>query len=143
MTIREMTIEDYDEVYKLWSCEKSVGLRSLDDSREGIERFLSRNPTTCFVAVRDERIVGTILCGSDGRRGYIYHAMVAPEQRRSGIGSRLVEEVTKALRSLGINKTALVVFAENRQGNIFWEKLGFTERDDLVYRNKSINDLNI
>lgn len=143
MIIKKMTIEDYDDVYRLWTSERKVGLRSLDDSREGIEKFLMRNPKTNFIAVEQNKIIGTIMCGNDGRRGYIYHAMVSPEYRRNGMGRKLVKEVTAALKSLGINKLALVVFADNEVGNGFWERIGFTKRDDLTYRDKSINDLNI
>ena len=85
-TIKPMTIEDYDGVYALWKKIKGFGIRSIDDSREGVERFLKRNPTTSVVAVRDGRIVGSILCGHDGRRGCLYHVCVDEKYRRQGIG---------------------------------------------------------
>ena len=137
MTIRIMTIDDYEGVYALWMCCVGMGLNNLDDSKEGIEKFLGRNPKTCFVAEEDTEIVGVILAGNDGRRGYIYHTAVNPSYRNQGIGTALVETVMEALRSLGINKVALVVFSKNTDGNIFWEKQGFTARDDLIYRNKT------
>ncbi|MCI5729352.1 MAG: GNAT family N-acetyltransferase, partial [Clostridia bacterium] len=112
-----------------------------DDSRGGVEKFLRRNPHTCFVAEADRRIAGVILSGHDGRRGYIYHTAVRPEYRRQGIARALVEHAMQALEKEGIQKTALVVFARNEAGNAFWEKLGFTGRDDLVYRNKNIHPL--
>ena len=118
-----------------------MGLNNLDDSEEGIERFLLRNPETCFVAEEDAEIVGVILAGNDGRRGYIYHTAVDADFRNRGIASALVEAAIGALRSLGINKFALVVFSKNRVGNSFWEKLGFTARNDLVYRNKTIAEM--
>ena len=141
MTIRIMTIDDYEGVYELWLSCRGMGLNSLDDSKEGIEKFLCRNPETCFVAEEDNEIVGVILYGNDGRRGYIYHTAVHPGFRTQGIGTALVETVTGALQSLGINKVALVVFSKNKDGNTFWEKLGFTTRDDLVYRNKSLTEM--
>lgn len=143
MIIREMMKQDYNAAYKLWTSEKSVGLRSLDDSEDGIIKFLTRNPFTNFVAESDGEIVGTILCGSDGRRGYIYHAMVRRDERRTGIGRELVERVLKALKDMGINKAALVVFANNKQGRVFWESLGFSLREDLFYMDKTINHLNL
>ena len=118
-----------------------MGLNHLDDSKEGIERFLNRNPETCFVAETEQTIVGVMIAGNDGRRGYIYHTAVHPDYRHQGIATRLVDRVMEALKASGINKTALVVFAKNAEGNAFWEKNGFTVRDDLVYRNKAINEM--
>lgn len=141
MKIKVMTIADYDAVYKLWTDTKGMGLNNLDDSREGIERFLKRNPTTCFTAIKDEKLVGVIICGNDGRRGYIYHTAVDTVQRRQGIGRTLLNAALAALEKEGINKAALVVFSSNETGNKFWESVGFTERNDLVYRNKLIHEL--
>ena len=138
MNIRPMTAADYEDVYALWLSCPGVELNSIDDSKDGIERFLKRNPDTCFVAAIDDRIVGVILCGNDGRRGYIYHAAVDPECRRHGIGSALVESVMKGLEELGINKAALVAFHDNEEGNAFWEKVGFIGHEDLRYRNRAI-----
>lgn len=141
MQIRKMTIDDYEAVYGLWLSCKGMGLNTVDDSRDGIEKFLRRNPDTCFVAEYEDKIVGAIIAGSDGRRGYIYHTAVSPEQRRQGIASKLVEAVMSALEKIGIAKAALVVFDRNADGNAFWEKSGFTVREDLVYRNRSIADM--
>ena len=141
MQIRLMQIEDYSQVYQLWLSCKGMGLNDLDDSREGIERYLKRNPETCFVALEGERIVGAILSGHDGRRGYIYHTAVHPDYRGKGIGTALVEEAMADLERCGIHKAALVVFARNQTGNDFWEHRGFTGREDLVYRNRAIRDL--
>lgn len=140
-TIRVMEIGDYDAVYDMWIHTPGMGLNTTDDSCGGVEKFLRRNPHTCFVAEADRRIVGVILSGHDGRRGYIYHTAVRPEYRRQGIARALVEHAMQALEKEGIQKTALVVFARNEAGNAFWEKLGFTGRDDLVYRNKNIHPL--
>ena len=138
---RIMDISDYEQVYRLWLSCAGMGLNNLDDSKDGIKRFLDRNPDTCFVALEQEKIIGVIIAGNDGRRGYIYHTAVDPEQRHRGIATRLVNEAMGALKSLGINKTALVVFSKNEGGNAFWEKSGFTSRDDLVYRNKTITEM--
>lgn len=138
MEIRTMAIMDYDEVYRLWSDTPGVGLNNLDDSRDGIEKYLKRNPGTCFVALRDNRVVGVIICGHDGRRGYIYHTAVAVAERNRGIGGALLDASMGALEKEGINKVALVVFSRNETGNRFWERRGFTVRDDLIYRNKAI-----
>ena len=143
MEMRLLKISDYQSVYNLWKNTSGMGLRSLDDSEEGIKRFLLRNPNTNFVAVVDEKIVGVIMAGNDGRRGYIYHLTVQNEYRLKGIASALVKECLMALRAEEINKVALVVFSNNTNGNNFWQKLGFIEREDLVYRNLSINEENI
>ena len=139
--IRLFTMDDYDMVYALWLSCAGMGLNNLDDSREGIEKYLARNPETCFVAEEDGNIAGVIIAGNDGRRGYIYHTAVSPDYRRRGIGSKLVDEALKALKELGINKVALVVFSRNEHGNAFWEKVGFNVRDDLTYRNRSLADI--
>jgi len=143
MNIRLMTINDYDEVYALWTMESGVGLRSLDDSKEGIAKFLCRNQSSCFVAEEKHSIVGCILCGNDGRRGYIYHAMVKKEYRCNGIGKALVDSVVKALEEDGICKVGLFVKASNNLGNGFWQSQCFTKRDDLFYWDKSLNEENI
>ena len=139
--IRKMTIDDYDRVYELWLSCKGMGLNDIDDSREGIRRYLNRNPDTCFVCEEDGKITGVIIAGNDGRRGYIYHTAVHPEYRGRGIGKGLAEAALDALKQIGINKVALVVFSRNQDGNAFWEKMGFTLREDLDYRNKALTEL--
>lgn len=136
-----MDIRDYDGIYDLWMNTPGMGLNSLDDSREGISQFLKRNPTSCFVAEDEGKIIGAIMSGHDGRRGYIYHAAVLPEHRGQEIGRGLVDNVVDALDKEGINKIGLVAFKRNIIGNDFWERIGFTVRDDLVYRNKNIREL--
>ncbi len=141
MTIRIMDSSDYEGARSLWLSCAGMGLNDLDDSRDGFERFLRRNPETCFAAAEDGRIVGTILAGNDGRRGYIYHTAVHPAYRRQGIGTALAETAADALKALGIRKIALVVFARNTDGNAFWEKQGFTVREDLTYRNRTLMEM--
>lgn len=141
MQIRRMEIKDYDEVYALWLACTGMGLNDWDDSREGIGRFLNRNPDTCFVAETDGRITGAILAGNDGRRGYLYHAAVHPEHRGQGIAAALLEEAVRALKQCGIHKVALVTFAHNTTGNAFWTHMDFTTRDDLLYRDKALAEM--
>ena len=140
MNIRVMTVADYDAVYALWLSCKGMGLNDVDDSREGIARYLARNPDTCFVA-EDGGVVGVILAGHDGRRGYIYHTAVHPDARGWGIGSALVQRALAALKASGISKVALVAFSRNEGGNAFWEKQGFKLREDLSYRNLALQDM--
>ena len=128
--IRIMTIEDYDGVYSLWMKIKGFGIRSVDDSREGIARFLKRNPTTSVVAVEDGQIVGSILCGHDGFR-------------RKGIGKAMVVKAMEALRQEGISKVSLIAFTKNDIGNAFWNTIGWTERLDLNYYDFVLNAENI
>ena len=141
MIIRKMTIDDYDKVYNLWMSCVGMGLNNLDDSREGIDKFILRNPDTCLVAEKDSSIIGVIMVGNDGRRGYIYHTAVHPDCRKQGIAKKLVDAAMNELSALGINKVALVVFEKNEQGNRFWESQGFTVRNDLVYRNKALAEI--
>lgn len=135
--IRKMTADDYDGVYALWLKCKGIGLNDVEDTREGITKLLERNPDTCYVAEYCGIVVGSILIGHDGRRGHIYHAAVAPEFRRMNIGRRLVEASLDSLKNeCGIAKVTLVAFERNTDGNAFWESMGFTVREDLVYRDK-------
>lgn len=134
MEMRNMYIDDHDSVYALWLSCPGMGLNNLDDSREGIAKYLARNPDTCFVAVEQGNIIGAILTGHDGRRGYISHTAVSPSYRRQGIGGKMVETALNTLKAQGINKVNLVAFAHNEKGNAFWEKMGFAQRMDLVYR---------
>ena len=143
MEIRLMDTSDYDGAYSLWCSCAGMGLNNLDDSREGFARFLRRNPETCFITVEDGRIIGTILAGNDGRRGFIYHTAVHPGYRRQGIGTALVNAAIDAMQTLGIHKVALVVFARNAEGNAFWEAQGFIAREDLTYRNRTLTEMTV
>ena len=141
MMVRQMVIDDYEAVYDLWINTPGMGLNNMDDSKAGIEKYLRRYPTTCFVAEEQGKIVGVIMSGHDGRRGIIHHTTVHLDYRKRGIGRLLVENAIQALDHEGINKVMLVVFKRNETGNAFWEKLGFSDRGDLVYRNKCIHEL--
>lgn len=141
MKIRNMTIEDYDAVYDLWIHTPGMGLNTADDSREGIAAYLRRNPNTCFVAEEGDMLLGVILSGHDGRRGFIHHTAVRADIQRQGIGSALVNAALEALHAEGIRKVALVVFSRNEKGNAFWEKQGFTLREDLCYRNRALEEM--
>ena len=141
MTIRLMTIDDYDGVYDLWLNTPGMGLNDTDDSREGIEKYLRRNPTTGFVAEENGKIIGSIMSGHDGRRGTIYHTAVRVSERNRGIATALVDHAIAALDKEGITKVFLVAFEKNELGNAFWKARGFTTRPDLVYRNKYIKEI--
>lgn len=143
MTIREMKIEDYDNVFALWKTIKGFGIRSVDDSREGIERFLKWNPGLSVVAEEDGKIVGAILCGSDGRRGCLYHVCVHKDYRRQGIGKTMVIWCMEKLKELQINKVSLIAFTQNDIGNAFWKEIGWTKREDLNYYDFTLNEKNI
>lgn len=136
-----MSIDDYEGVYQLWISTPGMGLNDVDDSYEGIKTFLLRNPNTCFIAKDREQIVGVIISGHDGRRGFIYHTAVAMSYRHQGIAASLLQHACDALKNEGISKVALVVFKTNEIGNGFWEKQGFHIREDLNYRNKALVDL--
>ncbi len=143
-TIRRMEIEDYDGVRKLWMSIHGFAIRSLDDSREGVERFLKRNPLTSTVAVSESgEIVGAILCGHDGRRGCLYHVCVREDCRRNGIGKDMVVFCMNALKDEGINKVSLIAFTKNDIGNAFWNCIGWTKRLDLNYYDFTLNEANI
>lgn len=148
ITTRLVTIDDYDSIYSLWcSTEQSRrALNPVDDSREGIERYLRRNPNTCFLAISEDgsgdekKVVGVILTGHDGRRAIIHHLCVHPSFRRQGIASQLVKEAEEALKKEGISKIFGLVFKDNDDANAFWDREGYSLRTNLNYRNKSLNE---
>ncbi len=141
--VRAMTIDDYDEVYSLWMSIHGFGIRSLDDSREGIELFIKRNPTTSAVDVEDGKIVGAILCGHDGRRACLYHVCVSEKYRMHGIGKKMVEFCCEQLKKEKINKVCLNAFVTNTVGNKFWQKMGWNLRDDMNYYDHVLNEENL
>lgn len=141
--VRCMTMEDYDEVYALWMSIKGFGMRSLDDSREGVELFIKRNPTTSAVAVLDGKIVGAILCGHDGRRACLYHVCVGEQYRKHGYGRKMVNFCCEQLKKEHINKVCLNAFVTNEVGNKFWQKMGWTLRSDLNYYDFALNEDNL
>ena len=140
--VRIMTIDDYDQVYALWNSIHGFGLRTLDDSREAIDIFLKRNPTTSAVDVEDGKIVGAILCGHDGRRACFYHVCVSEQYRMHGIGKKMVNFCCMQLKKEKINKVCLNAFVTNEVGNKFWKKMNWTLRDDMNYYDFVLNDEN-
>lgn len=143
-TIRAMTIEDYRGLHDLWMTIHGFGIRSIDDSKEGVERFLKRNPTTSVVAISEQgEVVGGILCGHDGRRGCLYHVCVREDYRRHGIGKEMVVFCMNALKTEQINKVSLIAFTQNDIGNAFWNCIGWTKREDLNYYDFTLNEENI
>lgn len=143
ISIRTMTIADYDEVYALWMSIHGFGIRSLDDSRAGVEKFIRRNPSTSVVAVCQGHIIGSILCGHDGRRGCLYHVCVEESHRKNGIGQQMVKACLQALQAEGINKVNLIAFENNQVGNHFWQGLDWTFRKDVNYYECVLNIDNI
>jgi N-acetylglutamate synthase len=128
--VTEMTPADYDDVLALWQCTENVGLSDAD-SRENVRAYFVRNPGLSLVARHDGRLVGAVLCGHDGRRGYLHHLAVAPEYRRGGIGTRLVETCLSLLARVGIPKVNIFLFRDNDAGRRFWLRKGWTERGEL------------
>ncbi len=138
LIIRNIVLDDYDSMMKLWTSSPDIGVNP-DDTEEYIEKFLLRNPCTSFVAVENDEIIGTVMAGHDGYRGYIHHTCVSEKFRGNGIGALLVKAAVDALKAEGINKVFLVVFKTNENGNAFWEKQGFKIREDLYYRDLRLN----
>ena len=141
--IRVMTTNDYEEVHNLWMSIHGFAIRSIDDSKEGVERFIRRNPKTSVVAVSDGKIVGAILCGHDGRRGCLYHVCVHEDYRKHGIGKSMAVACMRALQAEQINKVNIVAFKSNELGNHFWKEEGWNFRDDLNYYDFTLNEANI
>lgn len=142
-TLSVMQPEDYPEVKDLWMTIRRFAIRSIDDSKEGVERFLRRNPTTSVVARSGGEVVGAILCGHDGRRGCLYHVCVREDHRRQGIGRAMVTFCMKALKEEQISKVSLIAFSTNDVGNAFWKTIGWVRRLDLNYYDFTLNEENI
>ena len=141
-TIRPMTIDDYDRVISLMKATPGVSLREAD-SREATARYLERNPGLSFVAEADGKLAGCVMCGHDGRRGYLQHLLVLPAYRRRGIASALVETCLARLEQLGIFKSHIEVFHTNMQAQAYWESRGWERRTDIqkysYVRNGNVN----
>ena len=128
----------------LWQTIHGFGIRSVDDSRIGVERFLDRNPGCSVVAqAPDGDIIGTILCGHDGRTASFYHVCVREDYRRRGIGKQMVVYCMQQLRKLNVNKISLIAFKGNALGNSFWHGEGWTEREDINMYDFILNEENI
>ena len=158
VTLRAMTAEDYPQVRKLWESIHGFAIRRIDDSRENIERFLRRNEGISVVAVQGEeensgkkadkapdrgRIVGSILCGHDGRTATFYHVCVNEECRRQGIGKKMVVFCMNALMKEQINTISLVAFTNNDIGNQFWHSIGWEKRSDVNQYRFKLNKDNV
>ena len=131
LRIRAMTPADYDPVIALWLATPGIGLSEADE-REAIGAYLARNPGLSLVAVRGDVLVGAVLCGHDGRRGYLNHLAIAPAERGRGLGRALADRCLAGLGALGIAKASIVVFSANAEGQAFWRATGGTARDDLL-----------
>ena len=138
-TIQEMTIGDYDEVLALWKACEGVGLSDAD-SREGITSFLDRNPGLGHVTRDGNELVGAILCGTDGRRGYIHHLAVSKHHRHRGLGRVLVGRCLDALNRIGIQKCHIFVFTDNTDAIAFWNKVSWTQRMELTIMSRVITN---
>jgi len=128
---RTLTISDHRNISDLWSTSEGVVIRT-SDSEESVARYLLRNQNLSFVAENDGDIIGSILAGHDGKRGYIQHPIVSPDHRCGGIGSHLVSLCIGALSELGIVKSHIHVLVSNKEARTFWEKQGWNYRDDIV-----------
>ncbi|MFI5227901.1 MAG: GNAT family N-acetyltransferase [Gemmatimonadales bacterium] len=134
--IREFKSADYDAAIALWRAADGVTLRGAD-SRDAIDAYLARNAGLSFVAVTGGRLVGAVLCGTDGRRGYLNHLAVAADCRRAGIGRQLAERCAAALASRGIRKCHLMVVSTNDAARSFWMRVGWLERGDVILMSRS------
>ena len=139
ITFRNLILSDYDAVIALWQSAEGVGLSSAD-AREAIGRYLARNPGMSFTAWDGDELVGAVLCGHDGRRGYVHHLAVCPSHRRRGVGSELAERGLAALEAEGIEKCHLFVFVHNADAIAFWERAGWTLRTDVRVMSRYTRD---
>ncbi len=135
--IRIMDVDDYSGALSLWKSLPGLGLSSAD-KQDFINHFLEKNPKTCFIAKDGDRIIGTVLGGSDGRRGYLYHLAIHKEYQRLGLGRQLSEKCISALKSEGLQKCHIFVISSNKEGMQFWERLGWVLRKDILVLSKDL-----
>jgi ribosomal protein S18 acetylase RimI-like enzyme len=139
ITVREFTTGDYEAAYALWKASEGIGL-SEADTRENIGLYLRRNPGQSFVALENGVLVGAVLCGNDGRRGFLHHLAVAPSCRRKGAGRALIRKALDALAAQGMRKCHIFVISANEEGKRFWRRVGWEERTMLVVMSKDVTD---
>ena len=137
--ITEMSLDDYDSAISLWQNLENIGLSDAD-SREALKRYLERNPGLSFVARENGTLAGAVLCGHDGRRGYLHHLGVAPKYRNRGVGHALVERCLSRLKSQGIQKSHVFVYGRNSGGRDFWKAIGWKERKELRVMSTEISE---
>lgn len=137
ISIQPMTIQEYDEVIALWRSSDGVGLSNAD-TRKNIARYLKRNPGFSMIARDSSRLMGAVLAGHDGRRGFLHHLAVHADYRRQGIGRRLVEHCLTTLEDAGINKCHIYVYSSNDDAISFWSRIGWTERIDLTMMSRRL-----
>lgn len=137
MKIIEFTMDFYNQAYKLWQSDPNIGLSSADEE-PAVRTFLQQNPGTNFLAQTGQNIVGTLMCGNDGRRGYLYHLYVHPEHRKQGIGQALIDKALLGLKKLGIQKCHLFIFQDNWKGIEFWQSREWQARQDICIFSKPI-----
>ena len=143
MIIREINIEDYDDLLDLFSQTPGITVRDAD-SKESTKKYLLRNPNLNFVATVNSEIIGCVMCGHDGRRGYLQHLIVKPKHQKKGIGQKLFEKCITNLKSIAIHKTHIFVFKDNNQANSFWMKQGWEIRDEInMYSYNETNNKNV
>lgn len=138
IAIHPFSLDHYEAVFTLWQECEGIGL-SQADSREGIRLYLERNPGMSFVATSSDAVVGAVLGGHDGRRGYIHHLAVHPNHRRRALGRRLVDHCLAALAREGIQKCHLFIMNHNQAGFGFWKSVGWTPRNDISVISKNID----
>jgi putative acetyltransferase len=140
MTIDALTLEDYDDARRLWEGAKGIGLSSAD-SREAIARYLARNPGMSSAARDGRRLVGAVLAGHDGRRGFLHHLVVAADRRGEGTGRALVERSLRRLKAEGIAKCHIFLMQDNEEGKGFWAAVGWLPRADIGVCSRGLEDV--
>jgi ribosomal protein S18 acetylase RimI-like enzyme len=137
--IEQMVSRDLSDIITLWDSTEGIGLHKADDDTiESLSKFLDHNPGLSFIAKWDNKIVGAVLCGYDGRRGYLHHLAVDKNYRKNGIGKELVNSCINALKELGIKKCNLFLFENNTEGEMFYHQIGWHTRSDLKTIQKAI-----
>ena len=137
--ITPFTNDDYDDALALWQRSEGIGLRAAD-SREGIARYLARNPGTSYVARDGGALIGVALCGHDGRSGYLHHLAVAESHRRHRIGTALVRQCLAALRAQGFERCHLFLHDTNDAAYRFWQDGGWLRRGNLIMMSRDLGE---
>jgi putative acetyltransferase len=137
--ILPMAIDDLEDVTVLWDATEGVGMNE-SDGPEQLRGFLDRNPGLSLIARDGSRLVGAVLCGHDGRRGFLYHLAVLTDYRKRGLGRAMVDRCLKSLSMLGLLRCNILIYVDNHSGEQFWKTAGWYDRSELKLLQRDITD---
>jgi len=130
MKIENFSLQFYEDVVIIWK-KTGISITSSDTKKE-VNVMLNKNPDLCLIAKIDEKVIGVVMGGFDGRRGYVHHLAIDPEYQRKGYGKLLMDELTERFQKKRVHKVHHFIEKHNKDVINFYRKLGWEIRNDLV-----------